>query len=857
MTDLFFTREDLKDYIHSIHNFLRNNGAGYGNVGMKIFNIFYGLKLIQPHLNKLNLTDEQIKILDFNELVKKAYNLDNEIIAYIDGKVLDELWKLMRSKTNNLGHFIFYQIPRDLKDNIYRELVKKIEKIPVGYSKETKVNLSGKVYEYFIGRDQTAISELGAYFTDRHITDFIYNKIKPTLNENNNVKTMIDPFGGSGGFTLSYVSYLKNKYDIKWKNNIDNIYHFDMEESVVKMTGLEMFAITNYFPKIELNYQRVNSFTYEFPNKYNEYQKFNYVISNPPYGGDKVNKSGEQLKRDKILNYIKSLDNKDLYKEQIDKINKENKKYKEEQEKQQVNIKYCSKRILNFALKYKLEGKDKESCSLILLADLLENDGTACLVLKEGVFFDSKYSNLRQVILEYYNVTNIISVPQNAFENTSTKTSIIIFHNNGKTTNVIFSELVVELENDDVFEIYNNEIHLSNNKDEIKDVSEKELCIANLEQIKNNKYSLNYKDYISEYKHFVFKNNTIEYKNNYKLKSLNDLIKFKQKSKRQASYGQIEGKYRFYTSSDKIKYCDECDINDKENLYLIFGTGGKGSLFIDNKFSCSGDNIIGLINNKLTAIYIYSYIKLFWDEFIKFHFNGSTLGHIKKENLILTQIPIPKDISMIKEQLEELYELHNNITSEDIKEKENNICELIKTLTSDSNNYDEYKFEKLIEYQKKIKKYKAADGKINGKYKFYTSSQDNILFIDDEPLFKDTMLIMGRNGNANIHYDKMFSSEHDHVYVMKSIKYDTRYLYYYIRTKLSYYDSMMNGSTIKGTSKEFLNKQIIPILKSEIMKEHKLEKMFDKVDKLKEELINNKKEYDIKLKELFKDFKID
>jgi hypothetical protein len=46
MTDLFFTREDLKDYIHSIHNFLRNNGAGYGNVGMKIFNIFYGLKLI-------------------------------------------------------------------------------------------------------------------------------------------------------------------------------------------------------------------------------------------------------------------------------------------------------------------------------------------------------------------------------------------------------------------------------------------------------------------------------------------------------------------------------------------------------------------------------------------------------------------------------------------------------------------------------------------------------------------------------------------------------------------------------------------------------------------------------------------
>jgi type I restriction-modification system DNA methylase subunit len=231
-----------------------------------------------------------------------------------------------------------------------------------------------------------------------------------------------------------------------------------MEESVVKMTGLEMFAITNYFPKKERNYERINSFKYEFPDKYNDYQKFYYVISNPPYGGDKNNKSAEQIKRDKIINYIKSLEDKDKYKKQIEIYNEENKKYKEEQEKQQVNVKYSSQRIKNFANKYKLEVKDKESCSFMLLADLLDNNGTACLVLKEGVFFDSKYSSLRQVILENYNVTNIISVPQNAFENTSTKTSIIIFHNNGKTKNIIFSELVVELESDDIFEVYDNKV---------------------------------------------------------------------------------------------------------------------------------------------------------------------------------------------------------------------------------------------------------------------------------------------------------------------------------------------------------------------------------------------------------------
>ena len=41
--DIFITREDLKDYIHDIHNFIRNNGAGYGQTGVRIFSVFYGL----------------------------------------------------------------------------------------------------------------------------------------------------------------------------------------------------------------------------------------------------------------------------------------------------------------------------------------------------------------------------------------------------------------------------------------------------------------------------------------------------------------------------------------------------------------------------------------------------------------------------------------------------------------------------------------------------------------------------------------------------------------------------------------------------------------------------------------------
>ena len=46
-------KEQLKVYIHGIHNFIRNSGAGYGMDALKIFYLFYGLKLLEKHENKI------------------------------------------------------------------------------------------------------------------------------------------------------------------------------------------------------------------------------------------------------------------------------------------------------------------------------------------------------------------------------------------------------------------------------------------------------------------------------------------------------------------------------------------------------------------------------------------------------------------------------------------------------------------------------------------------------------------------------------------------------------------------------------------------------------------------------------
>ena len=100
-----------------------------------------------------------------------------------------------------------------MKILLEKKISKKKHKIK-DIEKSHDIQLSGKVYEYFIGRDESAISALGAFFTDRPIPKLVYDKvINIVLNEDNTVPSMIDPFGGSGGFVSEYILKL-NKTSI-------------------------------------------------------------------------------------------------------------------------------------------------------------------------------------------------------------------------------------------------------------------------------------------------------------------------------------------------------------------------------------------------------------------------------------------------------------------------------------------------------------------------------------------------------------------------------------------------------------------------------------------------------------------
>jgi type I restriction-modification system DNA methylase subunit len=813
-------KEALKDKIHEIHNYLRNNGAGYGMNALKVFNILYGLKKIEENnlLDKVNLKRPDC---EFSYLLKIANdNKDEELSDLIRNNVLDSI------NDSSVKSLLLYEIPRTMKASTFAYLIKEIDKITI-IEKTCNVLLSGKIYEYFIGRDDSAISELGAYFTDRHIVDYIYNKLDPEINEDGSIHSMIDMFGGSGGFTTGYINYLNNKYtNIKWKKNINNIFHYDMNDDVIKSAGLEFFCLTGILPNMKNNLSFKNSFTDSFNNK-----KFNFVITNPPYGGDKTVQSDTQIKRKLIKEYIKKelLELKDdptkteIRMKQLKDIETQEKLDKKDSDKNKVSINTCSQRIIKYAKDNNLTGNDKESASLILIMDMLEDNGTAIGVLKEGVFFNKTYKDIRKCLIENFNVKQVISVPQDQFENTSTKTSIIIFDNTKeKTSNVKFLDLVVEKYKENKFEEINDEIILIEHKDDIYNVSDVIVSEATKNEILNNSTcSLNGKDYNKK---------TIKCGKDYELKKIGDICDFLPKSKRNASFGNLEGKYNFYTSSDKVQKCDIADYNEE---CLIIGSGGIANIKIDNIFSCSADNfILKSNNNKYIYYLIKSNMKLLIDGF-----SGSTLKHISKEYLLNLQIPIPQTEKKIKYWVDKISEPFDNKNKYEIKlkELESEIKNKIINIT-ENEDCDEVELGSICNFLPTTKHYTNI-GKEHGPYRLYCSSQDKQLYVDMCEI-KEYSIILGQGGNFNIHFDINFTAS-KHVCVIQSKNKNIKllkYMYYLIPELQSNF--ITNGSTISWLNKTNINNFKIKIPKDKKLIED-LEPLFNKIDNLQNKIKEN------------------
>ncbi len=647
---LISNKEALKDKIHELHNFLRNHGGGYGMNALKVFNIIYGLKKIEEN----NLIDSSGLIrpyCEFSYILDMANkNQDEELAEIIQSKILDSI------ADSKIREILFYEIPKNILGSVFSYLIKEIQQISE-IEKSTNTQLCGKIYEYFIGRDQTAISELGAYFTDRHITDFIYQEESVIITSDLEVPTMCDPFGGSGGFTVGYILYLQNKYPkIDWSNEIKKVHHYDMNEDVIKSAALEFFCLTGQIPNMKSSLRYANSFTDEFENK-----RYMRIFTNPPYGGDNQKKNQKQSKRDKVKKYIKEqlitvLDKNIIARrlKQLRDIKEEETLEKKIKEDSKVTVSKSSSRIQAFAKKYGLKGNNKEAVSLIQLMDLVDVNGTVVGVLKEGVFFspNKTFVELRKCLVENFNVRKVISVPADQFDNTTTKTSIIVFDNTVQKTSVIeFSELIVKKYSEDVFEEIDGNITCTCYAGEkkipadIQTVTKKIVASVSVDKILNNtNVSFNGKDYNIK---LVIANP------GYKLLKIKDIYKIE--------YG---GHFETITEKDKLfskiggganisNLKQGSDWNNKENTIIISRSGSPGNV---NMFK--GKTLVGSfaftlhlqegINDYETYNrYCYYYLKS-QEKYLKLLSDGSVQKNLNRDKLSNFSIAIPITMEKIK-----------------------------------------------------------------------------------------------------------------------------------------------------------------------------------------------------------------
>ena len=143
-------------------------------------------------------------------------------------------------------------------------------------------------------------------------------------------------------------------------------------------------------------------------------------------------------------------------------------------------------------------------------------------------------------------------------------------------------------------------------------------------------------------------------------------------------------------------------------------------------------------------------------------------------------------------------------------------------------------------------KIKAGDGKKEGKYPLYRSSNKLDTYYD-EYLLDEEVIIIGTGGNPSIHYNKGKCAYTTQCLVIKSKgEFENKYIYYYLLSRLNKIKRMFRGMTIKQLDKKTFFK--LDILLVDKVKQKRIIENLDKISNN----IQSKKEQLKKLEQLVK-----
>lgn len=323
------------------------------------------------------------------------------------------------------------------------DIVHEINRIPLHVLQET--DTLGDIFEYMLSRGMSTMADEGQYYTNRKICRLAFTlayRIRQALRRpDGTLCTFGDWFCGTGGFPAEYIRGVnQNLSNVDWNKDSASIYCQDMNMSSVTTTLLNLLIQTGTpFNGVKKTIQTGNSFQQNITHGTGAIHRgllLDYSFMNPPYGGDKS--KGKAYKF--AYSVGKGKDKRFLVNQDIQSIG--------------------------------VEDHDKVSAGVQLAMATLAPEGVCCIVLPQGFFFgaSAKAVELRQKLAEEYKIYYVVDIASGSFINTGTKTSMLVFQKGvGPTETVQFIGL-----------------------------DESSLVEATLEQLREKKYTLNYKQYLPQ-----------------------------------------------------------------------------------------------------------------------------------------------------------------------------------------------------------------------------------------------------------------------------------------------------------------------------------------------------------------------
>jgi type I restriction-modification system DNA methylase subunit len=618
-------KSKLKYEFKNCLNILRDNEGLTGDKALRNMSYLLILKLLEPHLG------DKIKIDDYDY---DFSHIEDEMVEYHKKKLLDivRFSNMSNEKDDNIPVNIKYlwddilSVHPTTKNiflkgkgfdilhkSTYKKIIDKLNSIDLS---QTENDVLGDAYEEVI-QDIMTGKVLGQFFTPPLLRKMMVKLMNPQIHPDGKIDTCGDPTMGTGGFLITYLQYILKQANAKNINpdwdfiKTEGLYGKELEPDTYQLAVSNMLISSGHmFEKLD----RGDSIRVPIT------KKFDNILANPPFGI-------EGLKYDDFKSPLKN---------------------------EYVPI------------------KTDNAVSLFIQAIIymLKVNGKCAVVLPNGKELfsktNTKFVSIREYLMKTCDLKEIIYIESSESIFTNTKINTCVFYFVKKVdgsdileTKIKLSKNQKETGRDYIFQKTHQTTNVIFYKYNLTEDVKNLLVEVPIEKIAANSYSLNYAEYM--------KNEVIEYEEGVIVKTLGEVCRFLPKSKRQASYGEKQGQYPFYTSSQTCsKYCDKYDYEDE---CLIVGTGGSANIKYSCKFSCSTDNfVIKIIPGQLVK-YIYYYLSINI-EVLQKGFVGAGLKHISKKYISNIKIPIPS-LERQKEIVKYL-EYNDELIKQLEKEIENN-----------------------------------------------------------------------------------------------------------------------------------------------------------------------------------------